>query len=146
MLHLAQQLAHFLRFCHQIGWPSLARQGDRQADLVQLVRCFSGNSELTGQLGGAVSLCRHKEAFAANRASRGALKLPNACQGPPKQDENIGNSMVWARCPFSLNVVLSVDPLAKLRSRLTQTGVQWAPRQGRQSSKMDAKATHGTKP
>ena len=30
---------------------ALARQGDRQADLVKLFRCFSGNSNWTGQLG-----------------------------------------------------------------------------------------------
>ena len=31
----------------------------------------------------------------------GTPELPNACQGPPKQYENLGNSMVLARRPFS---------------------------------------------
>ena len=84
--------------------------------------------------------------FASNKASRGALELPNACQGRPKQYENMVNSIVLARCPFSLKVILLIDPLAKLGPPLTQTGVQWAPWQGRQTSKMDAKATHGAKP
>ena len=76
----------------------------------------------------------------------GTPELPNAFQGQPKQFDNLINSMVLARCPFPLKVILLVDPLAKLGPLLTQTGVQWAPWQGRQSSKVDAKATHGAKP
>ena len=52
----------------------------------------------------------------------GGPELPNACQGPPKQHENIINSMVLARCSFSLKVILLVDPLAKLGPLLLQTG------------------------
>ena len=76
----------------------------------------------------------------------GTPELPNACPGPPKQYEKIINSMVLATCPFSPEVVVLDDPLAKLGPLLTQTGAQWGPWQGRQSSKMDAKASHAAKP
>ena len=76
----------------------------------------------------------------------GIPELPKACQGPPKRYENLVNSMVSARCPSSPEVVVLVDPLAKLGPLLTQTVAQWAPWRGRQSSKMDAKASHEAKP
>ena len=79
----------------------------------------------------------------------GTPGLPKAYQGPPKQYENLINSMVLTRCPFSpevTEVVVLVDPLAKLGPLLTQTVAQWAPWRGRQSSKMDAKASHEAKP
>ena len=76
----------------------------------------------------------------------GTPELPKAYQGPPKQYENLVNSMVLTRCHFSPEVVVLVDPLAKLGPLLTQTGAQGAPWQGWPSAKMEAKATHGAKP
>ena len=76
----------------------------------------------------------------------GTPELPKAYQGPPKQHENLINSKVLVRCPFSPEAVVLVDPLAKLGPLLTQTVAQWAPWRGRQSSKMDAKASHEAKP
>ena len=76
----------------------------------------------------------------------GTPELPDACQGVRKQYENLINSMVLARCPFSPEAVGLVNTLAKLGPLLTQTGAQWAPWQGRQSSKMRAKASHAIKP
>ena len=76
----------------------------------------------------------------------GTPKLRNAGQGLAKQYENLVNSMVLATCPFSPEVVVLDDPLAKLGPLLTQTGAQWGPWQGRQSSKMGAKVSHAAKP
>ena len=76
----------------------------------------------------------------------GTPELPNACQGLPKQYENLVNSMVLARLPFSRKAVVLVDPSAKLGPLLTQTGAQGGPWQGRPSAKMEAEATHGAKP
>ena len=52
---------YFLRFCDQIGWHGFGQAGDRQAPLVKLFRCFSGNSNWTGQLGVADRIS--KDAF-----------------------------------------------------------------------------------
>ena len=76
----------------------------------------------------------------------GTPELPNACQGLPKQDENVINSMVLATRPFSQEVVVLDSPLAKLGSLLTRTGAQWGPWQGLRISKMGAKASHAAKP
>ena len=75
----------------------------------------------------------------------GTPELPNACQGLPKQYENLVNSMVLATCPFSPEVVVLDDHLAKLGPLLTRTDAQWGPWEGRRNSKMDAKASHAAK-
>ena len=82
---------------------------------------------------------------ASCEASIGTPELPKACQGPPKHYENIINSMVLARCPSSPEVIVLVDPLAKLGPLLTQTGAQWAPWQGRQDTKITTKVIHDAK-
>ena len=46
MLHLAQQLAPFPSILCKSDGMALVRQGDRQAPLVKLFRCFSGSPEL----------------------------------------------------------------------------------------------------
>ena len=84
-----------------------------------------------------------KGSLSSRGSFHGAPELPNACQGPPKQYENLINSMVLARLPFSPNAVVLVDPLAKLGPLFTQTGAQGSPWQGRPSAKMEAEATHG---
>ena len=61
MLHLAQQLAPFPAILCKSDGMALVRQGDRQAPLVTLFRCFSEIQNWTGQLGVANRIC--KDAF-----------------------------------------------------------------------------------
>ena len=88
----------------------------------------------------------HKAILGLLQSLNGAPELPNARQGPPKQYENLVTSMVLRRRRFAPEAVVLVDPLPRLGPLLIQTGAQWAPWQGRRSSKMGAKASHAAKP
>ena len=107
---------YFIRFCDQIGWHGFGQAGDRQAPLVKLFRCFSGNSNWTGQLGVARRICKDAFDWQARGSAGDGPGLNSAwrarCEWPGHPDPDGPAPKTSVPEPFGSYVEASAAPLS----------------------------------